>query len=62
MHVSDYDVKTVTQRLGNLLGYPPLWESTPSLELLYGLLQYTGGLAIALTHWQLRGFENLRLA
>jgi hypothetical protein len=39
-----------------LTGYyltSPLWKSTPSLELLYGTLQYTGGLAIALTHWQL---------
>ncbi|TYT69241.1 fatty acid desaturase, partial [Microcystis aeruginosa KLA2] len=25
----------------------PLWKSTPSLELLYGILQYIGGLAIA---------------
>jgi fatty acid desaturase len=39
-----------------LTGYyltPPLWKSAPSLELIYGTLQYTGGLAIALTHWQL---------
>ncbi|MFM7880577.1 MAG: fatty acid desaturase [Microcystis panniformis] len=39
-----------------LTGYylaPPLWKSTPSLELIYGILQYIGGLAIALSHWQL---------
>jgi len=38
--------------------YPPLWQSSPSLELLYGISQYFGGLglvilAFTLSYWLL---------